>query len=82
MPQKTVSFFRLFKYADSKDKLMLFIGTLAAVAAGTAFPFFMIFFGDISTVFIDSNRSHAARDAFDVTVKFFIIGLVTWGVSK
>jgi hypothetical protein len=47
-----VSFFGLFKYADSKDRLMLLIGTLAAIAAGTAFPFFMIFFGDISTVFL------------------------------
>jgi hypothetical protein len=28
------------------------------------------------------NRSHAAKGAFDVTIKFFIIGLVTWGVSN
>jgi hypothetical protein len=61
---------------------MLFVGTLASIATGTAFPFFMIYFGDISTVFIDQNRSHAAKDAFEVTLKFFIIGLVTWGVSK
>lgn len=61
---------------------MLLVGTLAAIAAGTSFPFFMIFFGDISTVFIDINRTHAAHDAFEVTLKFFIIGLVTWAVSK
>jgi hypothetical protein len=59
-----VSFFAVFRYADPKDKIQIFFGILAALAAGTSFPFFMIFFGDIVTVFVPYNRDHAANDAF------------------
>ncbi len=71
----------LFKYADTKDKIHLFFGVVCALAAGCSFPFFMIFFGDIVTVFFDFNRPHAAELAFEVTKKFFIIGGATWFLS-
>lgn len=42
----------------------------------------MIFFGDIVTVFIPYNRDHAANDAFEITLKFLIIGGATWLLSN
>jgi hypothetical protein len=35
----------------------MLIGTLAALGAGATFPFFMIYFGDITMIFVDSKRS-------------------------
>lgn len=56
---KPVSFTSLFRYADRKDKLYMFFGSISALLAGASMPFFVIFFGDISTIFIDTNREHA-----------------------
>ena len=76
-----VSFFALFRYADSTDKLQIFIGTICALGVGTSFPFFMIFFGDILAVFVETAREKAAANAFEVTIKFVIIGGITWLLS-
>ena len=51
------------------------------MGAGAAMPFFMIFFGEISTIFIDGNQEHAEAQAFDIMVKFFILGGITWSLS-
>lgn len=53
---KVGSVMSLFRYADSKDRLQLIVGTICAFATGCSFPFFMIFFGDILPVFFDYNR--------------------------
>jgi hypothetical protein len=42
----------------------------------------MIFFGDILAVFLPDNKDHAAEEAFQVTLKFLIIGGATWLLSK
>lgn len=79
---KVGSILSLFKYADGKDKFYLVLGTLCALATGCSFPFFMIFFGDILPVFLDINRERSTEMAFEVTLKFFIIGGATWLLSK
>jgi ATP-binding cassette subfamily B (MDR/TAP) protein 1 len=81
-PTKLVSILGLFRYADRTDKIHLVVGTICSIAAGCSFPFFMIFFGDILPVFLEPNRDHAASSAFDVALKFFIIGGATWILSN
>lgn len=41
---KPVSFFALFKFSDSTDKMLMALGSIAAMAGGAAMPFFMVFF--------------------------------------
>lgn len=56
---KPVSFLALFKYADKVDKLLMFVGTITAMGAGVAMPFFMIFFSELSVIFIPGNEDVA-----------------------
>ena len=79
---KPVSFFSLLRFADKLDKTFMIVGTLAAMGAGAAMPFFMIFFGQISTIFIDGNQEHAVEQSLEIMVKFFILGGATWFLSK
>jgi len=79
---KLVSVFSLFRYADTKDKIYLFVGTISALITGCSFPFFMIFFGDILPVFYEKNRFQSAELALQVGIKFFIIGGATWFFGK
>lgn len=58
-PPKSVSYFSLFRYADTKDKLYMIFGSLAAMLAGASTPFFVIFFGDIAAIFLEDNRPYA-----------------------
>ena len=53
---KPVSFFGLFKHSDGLDKMLMFFGSLAAMGAGATMPFFMVFFSEISLIFVDGNR--------------------------
>jgi hypothetical protein len=38
----------LFNYADSKDKLFMFIGYIACIAAGVTLPSMSLLFGNLS----------------------------------
>ena len=44
---KKVGLLALFKYADSLDKLLIFIGSVFAIGNGSTLPLMTIFFGDI-----------------------------------
>ena len=71
-------FFSLFRYTNSVQKLQLIFGTISAIAAGAAFPFFLLFFADITTIFDERNRDEAASQGWILCLKFFIVGGVTW----
>ncbi|ORY77838.1 P-loop containing nucleoside triphosphate hydrolase protein [Neocallimastix californiae] len=47
---KNVSFFKLFKYASIKEKIMICIAVLAAVLQGSTLPTIFYFLGDILNV--------------------------------
>lgn len=49
---KVPSYFSLFRYADSKEKMMMVIGIVCAIGAGASTPFFLIFFSDITLIFL------------------------------
>lgn len=48
---KTVPFHKLFSYADSSDRLLMFVGVIAAVANGMSMPLLTITFGDVIDAF-------------------------------
>jgi hypothetical protein len=57
------------------------VGTIWAIISGAVFPYFLIFFADITTIFNDDNRSTAAARGWELCWKFFIIGGITWVAS-
>jgi len=38
---------------------LLIIGSISAIIAGAAFPYFLLFFGDVTTIFDDTKRDTA-----------------------
>ena len=46
----------MFRYSDGVDKVYMLIGTITAALAGSTTPFFMIFFSDISLIFVEDRR--------------------------
>jgi ATP-binding cassette, subfamily B (MDR/TAP), member 1 len=57
---------------------LLIIGTLGAIVSGAVFPFFLLFFADITVIFREENRSVATSKGWELCWKFFIIGGATW----
>lgn len=57
----------------------MFGGTLAAIMAGIAFPFFLLFFGQITDLFMD--KESAVDKGLDILYKFLIIGSLYWVLS-
>lgn len=56
------------------------VGTITSILAGVSFPFFLMYFGQITDIFID--KEFAAEKGFNIFIKFFIIGAVYWTLSK
>jgi len=48
---KTVPFYKLFSFADSWDYLLMFVGTIGAVANGVSMPLLTIIIGDAIDAF-------------------------------
>lgn len=55
------------------------VGTFTSILAGLTFPFFLMFFGQITDLFEDKGR--AVEKGFDVFTKFIIIGAGYWSLS-
>ena len=47
----TVPFYKLFSFADSSDRLLMFVGTIAAVGNGISIPLMTLIFGLVIDAF-------------------------------
>ncbi|KAJ2878306.1 hypothetical protein IWW38_006354, partial [Coemansia aciculifera] len=91
-PKEAVSILQLFRYADAIDHMLMAVGTVAALAAGTAMPLMTILFADITQALLtynngDDSNNQAARNNFDHQVRkycwyFFGLGMAMWLVSS
>uniref|UniRef100_H2ZR88 Bile salt export pump n=1 Tax=Ciona savignyi TaxID=51511 RepID=H2ZR88_CIOSA len=52
-PEPTLNYYKIFRYADNLDYLLLFIGTISAAVHGASLPVMFIFFGDMTNTFVD-----------------------------
>ncbi|KAL6504960.1 ATP-binding cassette, sub-B (MDR TAP), member 4 [Orobanche gracilis] len=50
-----VSFYKLFGFADSKDKILMIVGTIGAVGNGLSLPLMTILFGELIDSFGDNQ---------------------------
>ncbi|KAK4272062.1 hypothetical protein QN277_020662 [Acacia crassicarpa] len=79
---KTVPFYRLFSYADSFDRLLMFVGTIAAVANGMTIPLLMIIFGDVIDVFGGtSDTKEMVHNVSKASLDFVYLAMGTFVAS-
>ncbi|KAI3905371.1 hypothetical protein MKX01_040062, partial [Papaver californicum] len=57
----TVPFYKLFAFADSKDVMLIVIGTIAAVVNGVAMPLMTVLLGDLIDSFGQSDNKDTVR---------------------
>ncbi|KAG9485029.1 hypothetical protein GDO78_008248, partial [Eleutherodactylus coqui] len=53
--ESMVGFFELFRYADCLDILLMIVGMVCALAAGTGLPIMIIVFGEMTDAFVQSG---------------------------
>ncbi|TMW58858.1 hypothetical protein Poli38472_007003 [Pythium oligandrum] len=80
-PSQLVGFGELFQFADATDRVLLTVGTLAALAAGVAQPLQIVLFGDSVNAFNSSSDSAMDTHAFRAQINkmarnFAIVGVV------
>ncbi|RHZ80336.1 hypothetical protein Glove_137g129 [Diversispora epigaea] len=82
-PQKDVTTYQLFRYATPRDLCMMFFGSIAAIANGSAMPLMTIIFSEVIQAFADFTiatsdgySETAKNDLEDAVVKKVILFLV------
>lgn len=56
--QKTVGFYKLFSFADSRDKVLMTLGTIGAVGSGLALPLMSFLVGELIDAFGSSQADN------------------------
>ncbi|KAK8588140.1 hypothetical protein V6N13_087088 [Hibiscus sabdariffa] len=72
----TVPFYKLFSFADSKDILLMIIGTTAAVGNGLSMPLMTILFGNLINAF-GNNQSNGSmvKAVSKVSLRFVYLAM-------
>eukprot|EP01113_Clastostelium_recurvatum_P006565 TRINITY_DN1297_c0_g1_i1.p1 TRINITY_DN1297_c0_g1~~TRINITY_DN1297_c0_g1_i1.p1 ORF type:complete len:1417 (-),score=461.68 TRINITY_DN1297_c0_g1_i1:319-4464(-) len=80
-----VSFFSLFRFADSLDIFLMVVGSLAAAANGAAMPLFSLIFGRLIDVFspahLNNPNVNIGDDITQIALYFLWIGIAVFGLS-
>ncbi|EQC42698.1 hypothetical protein SDRG_00425 [Saprolegnia diclina VS20] len=76
---KMVSLTKLFTFADSTDKLLMAVGTVAAMFTGVSQPIQIIFFGDILNAFNPSQVSSLSADDLRTSINKVVVQFVWLG---
>ena len=63
---KTVSYGKLFSFADSSDVLLMVLGTMAAMANGTSMPLLTLLFGRLANSFGHSTQTNVLQEVSKV----------------
>ncbi|XAR59296.1 Xenobiotic-transporting ATPase [Bertholletia excelsa] len=70
-----VAFYRLFAFADRRDKVLMVVGSLAAAANGLAQPLMTLIFGYLVNSFATSARSQVLHEVSQVAIKFVYLAV-------
>ncbi|KAJ0699415.1 putative ABC transporter type 1, transmembrane domain superfamily [Helianthus annuus] len=54
----SVPFYKLFAYADSKDHLLMIVGTIGAISNGVCTPIMTILLGDLVNAFGENQNNN------------------------
>ncbi|XP_044151513.1 ATP-dependent translocase ABCB1 [Bufo gargarizans] len=67
---KMVSPFTMFRYSGGVDKLLMLVGTIAAMAHGASLPLMMLVFGEMTDSFVDVAKNMTMDDLINASIKF------------
>ncbi|EYU27079.1 hypothetical protein ABFS82_02G122300 [Erythranthe guttata] len=73
--QNTVRFYKLFSFADSRDKFLMIIGTIAAIGNGLSQPLMSLLFGELIDVFGEAGSNDVVSVVSKVSLKFVYLAL-------
>ena len=59
---KSVPYFKLFRFADTREKIIITAGVVAAVIGGCSMPVMIILFGNLADAFVSDARSENCLD--------------------
>ncbi|OQR91951.1 ATP-binding Cassette (ABC) Superfamily, partial [Achlya hypogyna] len=76
---RMVSLLKLFTFADSTDKMLMGVGTVAAMLTGVSQPIQIIFFGDILNAFNPSESATMAPDDLKRNINHVVVQFVWLG---
>ena len=74
----SLSFFKLFKYSTTPEKLSLLIGVLAAIVQGVLLPLFTIIFGSVIDAFSSASVEEVTDEIGAVAKWFLILGAIAF----
>jgi ATP-binding cassette subfamily B (MDR/TAP) protein 1 len=72
-----VGFFELYRFADKKDKILIFLGVIFSCATGCGFPFFAYIWGKMTDVFALGGQKLVDEASYYRDV-FLLIGTGTF----
>ncbi|KAK6162933.1 hypothetical protein DH2020_002774 [Rehmannia glutinosa] len=72
---KTVPFYKLFSFSDSWDRILMTVGTIAAIGNGLSQPLMTFIFGDLVDVFGEANSNDIVSQVSKVSLKFVYLAL-------
>ncbi|KAM3929583.1 ATP-dependent translocase ABCB1 [Leptodactylus fuscus] len=67
---KMVSPFTMFRYSGGVDKLLMLLGTVAAMAHGAGLPLMMLVFGEMTDSFVDFGRNMTYEEIINASMAF------------
>ncbi|XP_010271028.1 PREDICTED: ABC transporter B family member 21-like [Nelumbo nucifera] len=78
----TVPYYKLFSFADSKDVVLMTIGTIGALGNGVSMPLMTVLFGKLIDSFGENaNTSHVVHAVSQVSLRFVYLAVYT-GVAS
>ena len=74
--EPALPYFKLFRFATTKDKLLMAIGTIFSIINGATMPLFMYILGDMINSFtILSNKDQIVDAASRQSIYFICVGV-------
>ncbi|KAM4026720.1 ATP-dependent translocase ABCB1 isoform 1-T1 [Anomaloglossus baeobatrachus] len=67
---KMVSPFTMFRYSGGVDRLLMLVGTLAAMIHGAGLPLMMLVFGEMTDSFVDYGKDMTLEQMINASIKF------------
>ncbi|GFQ04425.1 ABC transporter b family member 11 [Phtheirospermum japonicum] len=73
--EKTISFYRLFSFADSLDRVLMAVGTISAIGNGFAQPLMALIFGELIDVFGKARGNEIVPEVSKVALKYVYLAI-------
>uniref|UniRef100_H2ZR87 Uncharacterized protein n=1 Tax=Ciona savignyi TaxID=51511 RepID=H2ZR87_CIOSA len=83
-PEPTLNYYKIFRYADNLDYLLLFIGTISAAVHGASLPVMFIFFGDMTNTFLLKNAQdiQGQMAQYSLYYTYLAIGIIFFASAQ